>query len=71
MYKIHIGMNFKNTHDDIFCTQLLNEKGKSIADYSIIQTMGIPQIRHIDSLSKEEIENFINESKRLYNQARA
>lgn len=66
MTHIHIGMQFKNEHAEIFSTQLLNSQGLAIADFSILQENGIPEIRHVQSLSHEDLENFVNESMKLY-----
>lgn len=64
MYKFHIGMQFKNDYDVIFCTQLLNSAGESIADYNITED----KLRVADSIDSLTIFNFMNDSKRAYKQ---
>jgi hypothetical protein len=62
MYKFHIGHKFKNDHATIFVTQLLNDKGESVADYDLAND----HLRVLPSLDSAIIFEFMNRTKREF-----
>ncbi len=51
--------DYKNDHDRIFCTALINESGKSVATYSNFGFGKDYNLRACDSLSDLDIGNFL------------
>lgn len=55
--------DYKNEHDRIFCTALIDESGKSLATYSSFGFGTDYQLRACDSLKELDISNFLAWSK--------
>ena len=64
MYKFHMGHTFKNSNATIFVTQLLNDKGESVAEYDLINDI----LRTSPLVDSTAIFKFMNQTKRAYKQ---